>query len=98
MNKAVVRIETEGYARPTEIPADLRTVAEALYHPMRVVGMWDVRTGGHLCPQRERGEPCPHDLPAEDPRREEYRVTLQRERRADLEVHFPHAGLVFYLS
>lgn len=97
MNRAVIRIETEGFARPTEIIADLRAVAEALYNPMRVVGLWDVATGSHLCPQEERREPCPHNLPPEDPGRVEYAVTLQRERGADLEVHFPHAGIVFYL-
>ena len=36
-----VTVEENEVFRPSEILADLRTVAETLFHPMRLVGFWD---------------------------------------------------------
>ena len=46
----------------------------------------------------ERKQMCPHKLPESDPDYVEYKHTLQRERRANLEVVFPHAELAVYLE
>ena len=97
MDKATIRIEVEGAARPTEIIADLRTAAETLYFPMRVVGFWDHRQNLHLCPQEERRQDCPHTLPVVNPDYVDYSLSLQRERQANLEVYFSHAGVSMYL-
>ena len=94
----MVDIQSDSGARATEIIADLRTAAETLYYPMKVVGFWDHRMDMHLCPQEERRQVCPHKLPETDPGRIEYTYTLQRERRANLEVFFPHAGIAVYLA
>ena len=91
-------IATESDARASEILADLRTVAETLYFPMKMVGFWDYEADLHLCPQEERREVCPHKLPHGHPNRVEYVSTLQRERRASLELHFPHAGVKIYMN
>ncbi len=93
-----VAIETDSDSRASEILADLRTVAETLYFPMKMVGFWDYAADLHLCPQEERRERCPHKLPVEDPDRVDYVSTLQRERRASLELHFPHAGVKIYMN
>lgn len=98
IDKVTLTIETDGDARPSEIIADLRTVAETLFYPMRLVGFWDYQADMHLCPQEERREPCPHKLPHGDPQRIEYVSTLQRERRASIELNFPHAGISMFLS
>ena len=58
-----VAIETDSDSRASEILADLRTVAETLYFPMKMVGFWDYAADLHLCPQEERRERCPHKLP-----------------------------------
>ena len=84
--------------RPSEIVADLRTVAETLYFPLRMCGFWDRTNDLHLCPQAERRQECPH-LPAGDDRAAEpYPRTLERERRAVLEIEFPHAGISVFLG
>ena len=100
MDRLTIRIEGDGAggARASEILADLRAAAETLYFPMKVVGFWDCGADLHLCPQEERREVCPHRLGADDPGRVDYARTLQRERRASLEVWFPHAGVRLYLS
>ena len=98
LDTVVITIETSDGTRATEIIADLRNVAEGLYYPMKLVGFWDSRADMHLCPQEERREECPHRLPETDPRRTEYTLTLQRERHANLEVRFSHAGVSIYLS
>ncbi len=98
MERVTITIESEGGSRATETVADLRNAAETLYFPMKLAGFVDRQAGVHLCPQEERREECPHDLPETDPRRVEYVTTLQRERRASLEVEFPHAGVTFYLT
>ena len=98
MNKVVIRIDTDGGARASEILADLRTSAETLYFPMKLVGFWDRQADIHLCPQEERREVCPHRLPETDPGYVEYTYTLQREHQANLEVAFPHAQITLYLA
>lgn len=98
IEKVTVSIEVEGDARATEILADLRSVAETLFYPMRLVGFWDHQADMHLCPQEERREACPHKLPTDHPEYVEYVSTLQRERRASIELNFPHAGITIFLS
>lgn len=98
IDKVTLTVEADGEARASEILADLRSVAETLYYPMKLVGFWDHQADMHLCPQEERREICPHNLPAGDPQRVEYVNTLQRERRASIELNFPHAGITIFLS
>ncbi len=98
IDKVTLNVETDGDARASEIIADLRTVAETLYFPMKLVGFWDYQADMHLCPYEERGEACPHRLPKDDPRHVDYAVTMQRERRANIQISFPHAGVTIFLS
>ena len=97
MNKAVIVIEITGDARPSEIVSDLRNATEILYHPKRVVGFWDRDQDIHLCPSEERGEVCHHKLPEGHADMIDYSLTMQRERQANLQVQFPHAGVSMYL-
>ena len=98
IDRVTVAIEIDGDARASEILADLRGVAETLFYPMKLVGFWDYKANLHLCPQEERRKPCPHNLPGDHPSRIDYVSTLQRERRASIELHFPHAEITIYLS
>ena len=98
MENIVVELKTEGPFRASGTIPELRIAAEALYAPMRVVGMWEYGTGMHLCPQEERLQPCPHLLDEEDSRYEAYTLTLQRQRHANLALSFPHAGMILYLA
>ncbi len=98
MDRVTVDIRAGGGARASEILADLRSVAETLYFPMRLVGFWDSRADIHLCPQEERREACPHRLARNAPGRVDYEATLSRERRASLQVAFPHAGITIYMA
>ena len=98
IDKVTLSIEIDGDARATEILADLRSVAETLFYPMKLVGFQDYKANLHLCPQEERREECPHNLPVGHPQRVEYVSTLQRERRASIELNFPHAEITIYLS
>ena len=98
MDQVVVDIKTDSGTRASEIVADLRTAAETLYFPMKLVGFWDHRADMHLCPQEERRQECPHKLPESDPGYVEYAYALQRERGANLEIFFPHAGITIYLA
>ena len=84
--------------RASEIIADLRTVAETLYFPMKMVGFRDHQQDMHLCPHEERQQPCPHELSKSDPNYVDYEVTLERERQANLRLDFPHAQVTLYLS
>ena len=95
-----VRLRFEGGDgfRPSEIVADLRTVAETLYFPMRMCGFWDRTNDLHLCPQSERRLDCPHLPTGNDPAGEPYARTLERERQAVLEIDFPHAGISIFLG
>ena len=98
MDRVTIGIDTQGPSRPSEILADLRSVAETLYFPMRLVGFWDRQADVHLCPQEERRQECLHRLAPGDPGRVDYETTLSRERRASLQVAFPHADIVIYLA
>ena len=98
IDRVTVEIGIDGDARASEILADLRSVAETLFFPMKLVGFWDYKANLHLCPQEERREACPHNLPGDHPQRIEYLSTLQRERRASIELNFPHAEITIYLS
>ncbi len=97
MDRATIRVDVEGAARASEIIADLRTAAETLYFPMRVVGFWDHGSELHLCPHEERRQECPHMIPEGEPGRVDYVVSLQRERQANLEIYFEHADVSMYL-
>lgn len=98
MDRVTINIETDGGTRASETIADLRNAAETLYFPMTLVGFWDYQADMHLCPQEERRQACPHNLPENDPQRVEYESTLQRERRASVAIMFPHARVTIYLS
>ena len=98
MDRVTINIETDGGTRASETIADLRNAAETLYFPMTLVGFWDYQADMHLCPQEERQQTCPHNLPENDPQRVEYESTLQRERRASVAIMFPHARVTIYLS
>ena len=92
-----VNIEEHEVFRPSEIIADLRAAAEALYHPFKVVGFWDSHADMHLCPWEQRREECPHRLSAEDEGFVEYEDTVSRDMGATLRVEFPHASVSLYL-
>ena len=55
-----VNISSQNTFRPTEIVADLRNVAETLYHPLKLSGFWDERTSEHLCIDKNKGHICQH--------------------------------------
>ena len=97
MNSVVVSIETDSGYRASEVVADLRNAAETLYFPMKLVGFWDSRAGLHLCPQEERRQLCPHDTEGQQAI-DAYASALERDRRASLEVVFPHAQIRVYLA
>ena len=77
MDRVTVAIETRSGLRASEILADLRSVAETLYYPMKLVGFRDHQQGMHLCPHVERRRPCPHELPESDPAYVDYELTLK---------------------
>ena len=94
-----VNIEENQVFTASEILADLRTVAETLFHPLRLVGFWDSQADGmHLCPYESRKEQCPHKLPHDDAAYVSYSKTAEREMDAILEVYFPHAQVHVYLK
>ena len=99
MEHVTVDITTPGGFRATEIMADLRNVAQALYHPLRPVTFWDVMAeNAHLCPHQNQGQECPHLLPLDDPRHVEYAYTVEHQMDGILEVYFPHAQVYIYLK
>jgi len=94
-----VNVEENEVFNASQILADLRMVAETLFHPMRLVGFWDgLANGMHLCPHEGRKMRCPHKLPHDDPSFVEYSRTAEREMDASLEVVFPHAQVHIYLK
>ena len=94
-----ITVEENEVFRPSEIIADLRTVAETLFHPMRLVGFWDDHADGmHLCPQESAGKTCPHKLPKDNPDYVDYATTISRGMGAVLHVAFPHAKVNLYLK
>ncbi len=98
MEHVVVEIKTDGPFRASETIPELRDCVEALYAPMRVVGLWEDASGMHLCPQEELGQPCPHRPEDAGSGCEAYVLTLQRRFQANLGVSFPHAGMTLYLA
>tara|TARA_Y100000588_G_scaffold6255_1_gene7542 strand:- start:11472 stop:11792 length:321 start_codon:yes stop_codon:yes gene_type:complete len=96
MNKVTVNITSENGYRASETIADLRNAAETLYFPMKLAGFWDSRDGIHLCPEEERHKACSH-LGEESKALAEYANLLQRDRQANLEVFFTHAGVRIFL-
>jgi hypothetical protein len=98
VDRVTVNIETRSGMRASEIIADLRTVAETLYFPMKMVGFRDHQQDMHLCPHEERQQTCPHELARSDPNYVDYEVTLERERQVNLRLDFPHAQITLYLS
>ena len=99
IERITVSLDSDGSSRASEIVADLRNVAEALFHPLRLVAYWDAQAEGrHICPQADRGEECPHHLPPGSPDHVPYGQTVDRDLAGTLEVCFPHAGLSIYLG
>ena len=97
MTSVTVDIHTESGFRATEILADLRNVAEVLFYPMMCVGFWDGPSGGHICPQLQRGEECSHsNVPGPEPLAA-YRLTVEDQLRGSIEVVFPHADVNIFL-
>ena len=96
--RVAVDIHTDSDFRATEIVADLRNAAEILFFPMKCVGFWDVPTGGHICPQLQRGRECPHHNRPAPETLDGYRDTVENELRGALEVAFPHADVYVYLG
>ena len=93
-----VDIHTGSDFRATEIVADLRNTAETLFFPMKCVGFWDAPTGGHVCPQLQRGRECPHHNGPAPETLDGYRGTAENELGGVLEVAFPHADVYIYLG
>jgi len=99
IERITVLLESAGSSRASEIVADLRNVAEALYHPFRLVAYWDAQAGGrHTCPQTDRGEECPHEGPPEESGHVPYAQTVEMELEGSLELYFPHAEVSVYLG
>ena len=78
--------------------ADLRNISEILFHPMHMVGYWDIPSRDHLCPQAKLGATCPHTLLDGDPKRVDYLTTVERDLDGVLDIHFPHAEVHIFLS
>ena len=83
--------------RPSEIIADLRAAAEAVYFPLKMVGFWDSHADMHLCPQEQLRKECPHRLPKEDAGFVDYEEMVSNQLGATLRVVFPHARVSLYL-
>lgn len=98
MEQVVVRVESQGSFRASEIVADLQNAAVALYFPMRPVAYWDGSNQTHVCPEERRGGACPHVLPPTNPDYVDYRDTAERVLRAKIAVCFPHAQVCIYLT
>lgn len=99
MQRVVITIDTADDVWPTEAMADLRNVAENLYHPLREVGFWDVNAeDAHVCRFLALGKTCPHMLDESDPDWISYPQTVEQEMRGTLEVYFPHANVYVYLG
>ena len=99
LNQKVVEVHilTKSLFRPTEIVADLRNVAETLYHPLKLAGFWDERTSAHLCIDENKGGICRHRTGEGAFSIELY---LQDDRplaRHTMIVKFPHAGIWIFL-
>ena len=98
MRKVTINIDTESDFRASEIIADLRNTAELLYHPMKLVGFWDLCTDGHMCPQIQKGNKCTHREKSREQALKEYRVIVEQELHGVMEINFPHANIYIYLG
>jgi len=99
MQRVNINIDTADDIRATETMADLRNVAENLYHPLSEVGFWDVNADQlHMCRLVSVGKECPHILDQSDPGWVSYVHTVEQEMRGTLEVYFPHADVYIYLG
>ena len=97
MDRGEVNIPPPSKNRATEIVADLRNAAEVLYHPMRSVGYWDVRSNDHRCPQAALGAQCPHVLPRDHPKFIDYDQTIS-DLDWFLDIYFPHGQVHIYVA
>ena len=99
MQRVAIIIDTADDVWATQAMADLRNVAENLYHPLREVGFWDVNAEeAHLCRFLAVGKVCPHILDQSDPDWVSYVETVEQEMRVTMEVYFPHADVYVYLG
>ena len=98
LTEVTIDIRTDSDFRATEIVADLRNAAEILYFPLKSVGFWDGPTGGHICPQLQRGQECPHCGKSGEEALAEYVSTVENELRGVVEVSFPHADVHIFLG
>ena len=92
-----VNISTKSSFRPTEIVADLRNVAETLYHPLKLAGFWDERTSEHLCIDENKGVLCSHRT-----KEGTFSIALYIQDDRPLSKHtmivkFPHARIWIFL-
>ena len=104
LNKIDIKMETieinlinNKKFRASEIVADLKSISETLYFPLKMVGFWDSHLNIHLCPQLERREKCNHELNQNNPEYISYEETIQRDKKAVLCVYFLHAKIKIYL-
>ena len=97
MDRVEIDIVTASAYRATEIVADLRNAAEVLYHPMKSVGYWDVRSSDHRCPQAALGSQCPHVLPRDNPKFIAYEQTIS-DLEGFLDIYFPHGQVHIYIG
>ena len=99
MQRVSINIATIDDVWATQAMADLRNVAENLYHPLREVGFWDETADQlHLCRLLSLGKECPHVLDEADPGRVSYVETIEQEMNGTLEIYFPHAEVYIYLG
>ena len=98
MDRATIRFEVEGAARASEIIADLRTASETLYFPMKGGRLLGPSEGpAPLSARGNGGRSVRTSSRRGQPGHEDYVLSLQRERQANLEVYFEHADLSMYL-
>ena len=98
MDRVEIEINSMGGTRASEILADLRTVVETLYFPMKLSGFWDYREDLHLCPDDERKRECSHSLSGGGFDLPGYELAISRQRRVSLRVEFKHASIFIYLT
>jgi hypothetical protein len=99
MQRVAINIDTKEDIWATQAMADLRNVAENLYHPLREVGFWDQNAEQlHLCKLLSLGKECPHVLDETDPAWVSYVETVEQEMNGVLEIYFPHAEVYIYLG
>ena len=92
-----VNISTKSAFRPTEIVADLRNVAETLYHPLKLAGFWDERTSEHFCLDENKGATCSHRTKEGMFSIESYLHDDRPLSKYTMIVKFPHARIWIFL-